>query len=624
MAHSERQIIQQSSEPGHQGDLAAMRLEKIRAAAIEHLRSGQLLKAQSYVKEAFKLDAESAESLHLMAVVDAAAGRADRAIDWASRAIRKDPQPVYLATLGNALAGAGRLEEALRVFDKAIEFKPSDAELWRQMGDALTQARRNSEALLCFRRAFELDPGHADAAYKAGHLLHGVGQVAEALGYLDHSLNLRPDNAQALHTRALVLNSLGRIEEATADCRRAIQLDSKNADTLSNLGALLRAQGHLEEALPFFDRSLTIKPKVGKTIVGRASVLAELGRVEEAMSAYKQSAAILSEHSRSVWNLALLQMLTGDFKRGLKGMQARWDVPGLPNGYPPLPGPKWLGDGEIAGKTILVCADEGLGDAIQLVRYIPLLADRGARVVLIVQNALWPLVAKMEGVSECLPGSSGARLPPFDLHCPLSNLPLIFGTRLETIPAAVSYLPPPSQERVQAWESRLGPSARSRVGLVWSGNPEHLNDHNRSLPFRLLTGLLNANVSFVSLQKDVRPNDRAELMARTDIFNAAPHLTDFGETAALISCLDLVISVDTSVAHVSAALGKPTWILLPFMPDYRWLRHREDSPWYPTARLFRQNAGREYGSVIDRVRRDLQRMTGSELDRAEQTGSARL
>lgn len=624
MAHSERQLVQQKSEPLDRDHRAAMRLEELRATTMEYLRSGQLLKAQSCVKEAFKLDTESAENLHLMAIVDAAASRADRAIDWASRAIRKDPQPAYLATLGNALASAGRLDEALRVFDKAIQLKPSDAELWRQMGDALIQARRNSEALLCFRRAFELDPGHADAAYKAGHLLHGAGQVAEALAYLNHSVSLRPDNAQALHTRALILNGLGRIEEATADCRRAVQLDPKNADTLGNLGALLRAQGHLEEALSFFDRSLKIKPNAGKATVGRASVLADLGRVEEAMSAYKRSAAILSEHSRSVWNLALLQMLTGDFKRGLKGMQARWDVPGLPNGYPPLPGLKWFGDGEIAGKTILVCADEGLGDAIQLVRYVPLLAGRGARVVLVVQDALCPLLSRMEGVSECLPGSSGARLPPFDFHCPLSDLPLIFGTRLETIPAAVSYLPPPSQEGVQAWQSRLGPRARLRVGLVWSGNPEHLNDHNRSIPFRMLTGFLDDKVSFVSLQKDVRPNDRAELLARTDIFDAAQHLTDFAETAALISCLDLVITVDTSVAHLSAALGKPTWILLPFMPDYRWLLHREDSPWYPTVRLFRQDERREYGSVIDRMRRDLQSLIGKELDLAQQTSSVRF
>ncbi|GLR95070.1 tetratricopeptide (TPR) repeat protein [Bradyrhizobium liaoningense] len=440
MAHSERQTFQPNSESLEKDRRGATHLEELHAAAIEHLRSGQFLKAQSRVKEAFKVDGESAESLHLMAIIDAAAGRADRAIDWASRAIRKDPQPAYLATLGNALASAGRLDEALRVFDKAIQLKPSDAELWRQMGDALISARRNSEALLSFRRALELDPGHADAAYKLGHLLHEAGAHEEALANLDHSINLRPGYAQALHTRALILHGLGRIEEATADCRRAVQLDPKNADTLGNLGALLRAQGHLEEALSFFDRSLKIKPNSGKAIVGRASILADLGRVEEAMSAYKRSAAVLSEHARSVWNLALLQMLTGDFKRGLKGMQARWTVPGLPNGYPPLPGPKWLGAGEIAGKTILVCADEGLGDAIQVVRYIPLLAARGARVILVVQDALWPLLSKMEGLSECLPGSSGALLPPFDLHCPLSDLPFIFGTRLETIPAALSYL----------------------------------------------------------------------------------------------------------------------------------------------------------------------------------------
>ncbi|WP_082529020.1 MULTISPECIES: tetratricopeptide repeat protein [unclassified Bradyrhizobium] len=615
MAHSERQIVQQEIRPIDKDHRAAKRLKELHAAAVEHLRIGELLKAQSRVKEALKLDAESAESMHLMAAVEAAAGRADRAIEWASRALRKDAQPVYLATLGNALASAGRLDEALRVFDKAVQLKPSEAVLWQQMGDVLIQARRNGEALLCFRRAVELDSAHADAAYKAGHLLHVAGEVAEALTYLNHSLSLRPDNALALHTRALALNSLGRIGEAAADCRLAIQLDPKNADTLGNLGALLGAQGHFEEALSFFDRSLKIKPNAGKAIVGRASVLAELGRVEEAMSAYKRSAAILSEHARSIWNLALLQMLTGDFNRGLKGMQARWDVPGLPNGYPPLPGPKWIGDGDIADKTLLVCADEGLGDAIQLVRYVPLLADRGARVALVVPDALWPLCSKMEGVAQCLRGSSGARLPPFDLHCPLSNLPLIFGTRLETIPAAASYLPQPSEERVEVWESRLGPRIQSRVGLVWSGNPKHLNDHNRSIPFRMLTGLLDDcdRVSFVSLQKDVRSNDQVDLLARTDVYDAAQYLTDFAETAALISCLDLVITVDTSVAHLAAALGKPTWILLPFMPDYRWLLHREDSPWYPTVRLFRQTETREYGSVIERVSRELRKRSFSPI-----------
>jgi len=592
-------------QPKASGEEHRKRLAELHALALGHLRSGKLLKAQSSAKEALKLDADDPETLHLMAVVSVAASQLEHAVEWASRAIRRDPQPTYLATLGMALLKASRLDEALRVLDKAVHLKPDDAELWRQMGDALIQARRNGEALLCLRRAFELDPRNADAAYKVGHILHGMGQFAESCAYLNQSAELQPDHVPTLQTRALVLNGLGRIEEATADCRRAAELDPKNADILANLGAFLRAQGHLEQALSSFDRSLKIKPNAGKAIVGRASVLADLGRVEEAMSAYKRSAAIGSEHARSVWNLALLQMLTGDFSRGLKGMQVRWDVAGLPNGYPPLAGPKWLGDGNIAGKTILVCADEGLGDAIQLVRYVPMLAARGARVVLVVHDALCSLFSAVGGVWQCLPGSSGARLPPFDLHCPLSSLPLIFGTRLETIPAAVSYLRASARESVQTWESRLGPPGRSRVGLVWSGNPEHLNDRNRSVPLRTLTRLLDTKASFVSLQKDVRPGDRAELLARTDIFDAAQHLADFGETAALISCLDLVITVDTSVAHLSAALGKPTWVLLPFMPDYRWLLGREDSPWYPTVRLFRQTQTREYASVVEDVREAL-------------------
>lgn len=603
MANCAPQIVKQ--KPGSdRNQSAVVSLAELHASAVEHLRSGRLLKAQSCAKEAFKLDAESAESMHLMAVVDAAAGRADRAIDWASRAIRKDPQPAYLATLGNALASAGRLDEALRVFDKAIQLKPDDAELWRRIGDTLVQARRSSDALLCFRRAVELDPTDADAAYKIGHILHGAGELAEALIHLNRSVELRPDHASTLHMRALVLNGLKRDNDAIADCRRATEIDPRNADTLSNLGALLRAQGQLKEALSLYDRSLKIKPDAGKTIFNRANVLADLGRLDEAMSAYKRSAVLGPEYARSAWNLALLQMLTGDFKRGWKGREARWDVPNLMKGYPPLVGSRLPGIEGIAGKTILICADEGLGDAMQFVRYVPMLAARGAEVILVVQDALCPLFSRLEGVSQCLPGSSGAHIPPFDFHCPLASLPLLFGTRLETIPTATSYLPPAAPDRKQVWEDRVR-RGRLRVGLAWSGNAEHLNDHNRSIPFRMITSLLDANATFVSLQKEIRSTDAPAFLERTDIFDAGPHLSDFSETAALISCLDLIISVDTSVVHLAGALGKPTWVLLPYTPDYRWLLGREDSPWYPTVRLFRQSESREYGSVIDRVRRAL-------------------
>ena len=260
----------------------------------------------------------------------------------------------------------------------------------------------------------------------------------------------------------------------------------------------------------------------------------------------------------------------------------------------------------IDGKTILIRIDEGLGDSIQFARYVPMVAALGARVILVVAEAAHPLLEKLPGVSQCLPVTTET-LPAFDMHCPMCSLPLAFGTRLDTIPS-VPYLPAPDAARVQAWETRLGPRTKLRVGLVWSGNPKHGNDHNRSIPLLMLAPLLDTDATFVSLQKDPRADDRTLLRERTDILDLTADLTDFVETAALISCLDLVITVDTSVAHLAGALGCPTWILLPFVPDYRWLLDRDDSPWYPTVRLFRQTETREYGSVVERVRRELQEL----------------
>jgi ADP-heptose:LPS heptosyltransferase len=215
----------------------------------------------------------------------------------------------------------------------------------------------------------------------------------------------------------------------------------------------------------------------------------------------------------------------------------------------------------------------------------------------------------LPGVWRCLPLSDDP-LPAFDMHCPVGSLPLVFGTRLDTIPSATSYLPSPPQARVQAWEERLGPHDRLRVGLAWSGNASHRNDFNRSTSLKLLSRILDVDASFVSLQKDPRPDDRAQL-AQTGIVDLTSDLTDFAETAALVSCLDLVITVDTSIAHLAAALGRPTWILLPWTPDYRWLLDRDDSPWYPTVRLFRQSETRDYAGVLDSVRSELKRLVAA-------------
>jgi hypothetical protein len=266
----------------------------------------------------------------------------------------------------------------------------------------------------------------------------------------------------------------------------------------------------------------------------------------------------------------------------------------------------WRGEPITDGQTLLIYSDEGLGDAIQFARYIPMVAELGARVILVVPDQLQSLLSGVAGVTQCLPQSADT-LPAFDWHCPTGSLPVAFGTRLGTIPPMAAYPALSTETRVQAWESRLGPHDRLRVGLVWSGNPKHKNDHNRSTSLQMLSRILDVDAMFVSLQKDPKPDDRV-LLDKIDVLDLTAHLTDFSETAALVSCLDLVITVDTSVAHLAATFGRPTWILLPYTPDWRWLLDREDSPWYPSVRLFRQTTTREYASVLDRMRDELLRL----------------
>jgi hypothetical protein len=298
-------------------------------------------------------------------------------------------------------------------------------------------------------------------------------------------------------------------------------------------------------------------------------------------------------------------MITGNLEDGWAGREARWRIPERVQGYPISWGPMWLGEQSIAGKTVVVRQDEGLGDAIQFARYLPMLASSGARVILVVDEALCPLLSRLRGISLCLPRSPGTVVPPFDFHIAIDSLPLAFRTTLDSIPAEETYLPPPDADRVQAWENRLGRHERLRVGLVWSGNPKNATDRNRSMPLQTMSRILDVDAMFVSLQKDPRPLDAKILREREEIIDHSGDLTDFAETAALVSCLDLVIAVDTSVAHLAAALGRPTWILLPYTPDFRWLLDRDDSPWYPTVRLFRQSETRDYPSVIERVRTEL-------------------
>jgi tetratricopeptide (TPR) repeat protein len=583
------------------GSVAATPVALVEAGR-RHLQAGRPLDAQLCCQQALAADPNHAASLHLIALLSLQAKQSDHAIEWAARAIGINPRGGYISTLGMALHGAGRLEEALKAFDKAVSLEPADAAHWKNLGAVLIELDRPDEALLSLRHALDLRPHYADAANLSGLILYRKDRFAEALAFFDISVHADPDQADALHMRALMLQKLGRLEQSLADGARSAQLDPTNPDTHNNLGSVLHELDRFQESLACYDRALAARPNFLLALNNKAHLLADMLRLDEALACYEKSLTIKPDDPIALWNVALIDMTLGRFEAGWAGREIRWKT-GLGMKAPSFIQPQWLGDRSIDGKTVVLFADEGIGDCFQFARYVPMVAKLGAKIILAVQEPAVSLLSRMPGVAECIPKST-TFLPAFDLHCSISSLPLAFGTRLDSIPATVPYLPAPPAARTKQWEQRLGSHDRLRVGLVWSGNPRHANDRKRSLPLRMLASVLDIDARFVSLQKDPRASDQ-EILRGLDVLDITNELSDFAETAALIGCLDLVITVDTSVAHLAGGLGCPVWILLPYRPDYRWLLDRADSPWYPTARLFRQDERRDYRLVVDQVRGEL-------------------
>jgi tetratricopeptide (TPR) repeat protein/ADP-heptose:LPS heptosyltransferase len=561
------------------------------------------LDAAQCCQRALSLDPSSSDAMHLMGLLSFDGGQYDHAIEWLARAIRQVPKAEYLKHLGAVLQHVKRYEEALKAFDKAIQFQPDSAELWCCIGGVFLQLGRDNEALSSYQRALQLTPDNFEAAGKGGVLLHRQGRWEEALAHFNICLALQPDLAPFLNLRAIAHRGLRNYQAYLSDSLRAHALDPTDAESCNNAGEALLWLGREEDAIAWFDKALALLPNNPTILTNKAEAMSQLRRLDEAAAIYSHVRTIAPDHAKAEWNLALLKLLTGDFAAGWPGRQARWKIPAFSAGYPKFREPMWRGE-EVAGKTILIHVDEGLGDTILFARYAPMLAARGARVILVVHDALRPLLSGLAGVAQCLP-LSARQLPPFDLHCPFSHLPMIFGTTLDRVPAGASYLPQPAAERMAAWEQRLGPRGKPRIGLAWSGSSTHANDQRRSIPLQMLARILDADATFVSLQKDLRPADKAALSKRKEIIDFTAQLTDFAETAALASCLDLVVTADTSVAHLAGAMGRPTWIVLPYVPDYRWLLDRDDSPWYPSVRLFRQDSTRDYAPVLDRVRAEL-------------------
>ena len=474
-----------------------------------------------------------------------------------------------LHLLGMIAYRAQHHEAAVRLYGRAIALNGAAARYHGSLGNALLAMKRNSEAAQSFRRAIELQPTLAIAHYGLGQIEYNNNDFANAARSFQAAIACAPNFSQAHSRYANSLFQLGRVEEAVESYRRAVALNPNDAMAYSNLGLALHDLGLVDEAIENCQRALALRPDFP------------------------------AAHN----NLSLALLLKGDFAAGLPHHEWRWRVAGLRIGGRRFDQPAWRGE-PLNGARILLHAEQGVGDTLQFLRYAPLVAARGGRVVIEVSPDLKRLATSVKDVEQVI--GQGEPVPNFDQHCPFLSLPLAFGTTVATIPGEVPYLAAPEPLPAE-WRARLPAGTGPRVGLIWAGRPEHRRDHERSIALAALAPLADTGATFYALQKGPAAAQAKTPPPGMVLHELGESLTDFADTAAAMCALDLVISVDTSPAHVAGAIGKPVWVLLTQGADWRWLLEREDSPWYPTARLFRQPKHGDWASAIARVAAELRR-----------------
>jgi tetratricopeptide (TPR) repeat protein len=571
------------------------------------LQRANHIEALHHIDLALKAEPKNVFALNNRGVALQALKRFDEALASFERAIALRPEYAEAhSNRANVLKALGRLDQALASYDRALGLRPDYAEAHSNRGDVLRELKRFDEALASCERAIALRPNYAEAHSNRGNALYGLKRFEEALASYDRALALQPDFAEAHSNRGITLHDLHRFEEALASYDRALKLRPDFAEALGNRGSALQELRRFEEALTNYDHAIALRSDLAETYSNRGNALKELSRFDDAMASYDRAVGLRPKLAEAHFNAALCLMLTGNLAQGWKRHEWRWQTDQLTGQRRDFAQPQWTGPEDIAGKTILLHAEQGLGDTLQFCRYVPLLAKRTDRLILEVQKPLASLMRTLPG--SALIVGRGDPLSDFDLHCPLLSLPLAFDTQVETIPADTPYLFADEAKR-NAWRDRLGEHVKPRIGIVWAGDPRkrlpnaHRIDRQRSIEFDRLAPLLEVpGCEYYSLQKGEQAV--AQLRGsplRHRVIDWTEDFHDFSDTAALIDNLDLIIAVDTSVAHLAGALGKPFWLINRYNTCWRWLLDRDDSPWYPTARLFRQDETREWDPVIARV-----------------------
>ncbi|MBX9902599.1 MAG: tetratricopeptide repeat protein [Burkholderiaceae bacterium] len=521
-------------------------------------------------------------------------------------ALKIDPESTEtLNNLGSLYEALHRESDALACYDQALKVNPVLTEVLNNKANILLRKSQYLDALFYYEKILAIDSTYENALSNKAFTLQLLHRYDESLVCYEKVLNIHPSNAVVLNNTALVLHELLRNTEALAFCDRALAIEPRYADALNNRGIILHELNRSNEALDALNAAIELSPSQADTLFNRANILQSLSRHKEAIQDFEIAVRIQPEFAKAQFNQSLSQLAIGNFQDGLRQYEWRWMCsPGIElkrNFSQPL----WLGKMLLDKKTILIYAEQGLGDTIQFSRYAEQLCAMGAKVLLEVQAPLKSLMRHLNGVHEIF--ETGEQLPNFDVQCPLLSLPLAFSTAIDSIPTKSSYLKC-DDKAIKIWTSRLANihTSHPRIGVVWSGNVHHKNDKNRSIMFADFCQIFNSRYQFFSLQKELKSSDVELVLAQKNLHHFGDELSDFEQTAALIAQLDLVISVDTSVAHLAAAMGKPVWLLLPLNADWRWLENRSDSPWYSSMTLFRQSLSRDWQGVLSIIAQRLE------------------
>jgi FkbM family methyltransferase len=586
-----RQVVQQ--DPQH--------MEALFWLALIADQQGRLEESVARYEQVLQVQPDSAEAEGNLGSVLLRLKRVPEAIAHHRRALERMPDNAKAHyNLALSLYDDGQIDAAIHHYQQAIAFQPDYANAHHNLGMALYRQDKLLEAISHYQQAVALDPNHVSARNSLGVALYKQDRLEEAIQHYRHAIDLKPDYISAYDNLGIALKQQKKYDEAAQVFRQAIQLRPNNANAYINLGNTLRDLGDLEAALIHIQEAVRLQPTNADAHNSYACLMVDLCRFDEAIASFEQAVQHRPDFADAHLNLGIILLQVGQFERGFSEYHWRWKTSQCPDLR--YINAMWRGS-DLTGKTILLTAEQGFGDTIQFARYAPLVAQFGGQVVIACQQPLLRLLATVPGVNRC--ANRDKDDVDVHAHAPLLELPYILGTTLATIPAQVPYLSPPPDAQINL---QSFPGVRLKIGIVWAANPNNSTSSRRSCPLAQFLALLDTlpHIALYSLQKDAPEADQALLQGRDRLQDLQAQLNDFADTAAAIVQLDLILTVDTAVAHLAGALGKPTWTLLPYIADWRWLLDREDSPWYPTMRLFRQRQPGDWEEVFARVATALQ------------------